>query len=881
MQAKAEPFVLLVDDESDVTEFMAKQFLEQNIKTKTARNFEEAWEIICKFQGSLAFVISDLRLKGKSGLDLRAQMLPKFRDIPFIIFSGFIDKKILEKGLEFKVDQFIDKPFMKDRRDQLIKEKIIPSLENAKERMVLRSIFLDEVGDSIGDLEQLILTLEGQPDNQGIIDGIFRIVHTIKGGSGVLEKADFTRFLHSYEDLFSKVKSGKISINDEFISTSLAAFDSLQNLISDAREWKDANIDLDAWKIRFADTIRSCPIKEDGQKNSQDGIKDDDGISGKESQIKISSSTLDDFMELSGEITVIRNTVNRLVASLEKEIPGNKDIRLLREFLEEMHKITSRIQAKVTDLRKVPMETVYFSLPRILRDLRTSLKKKIKMDLTGNDVKVDTKLAQTLNNSLTHIIRNCADHGLESGDVRLENGKSEEGRISISCVQKEDIINVEIEDDGKGIDKDAVIGKAIENQLYSEDQLQSMSEERVFGLIMEPGFSTASKVTDISGRGVGMDMVKNCVEKVGGKIGIRSRKGIGTKFSLALPIPRSVVIINSLSVHVGDQIFNIPQESIRRILYLEKKSIDKYIRKLEGADFLMIDDQLIALVSLADILKIPSNRKSDDVLNIAIVKGQDQRIIGIIFDDIGDAEEVVLKPMTSFLNVHGMFAGATFMGDGSISLIINVDGIITRIGVLEHYNGKNQLLNVQQTLDANEYILVSLTSSEKFAIKVQDINRLEEISLEDVKTGKIRPSIIYVDQIVPIYFVGDDRDLNNYLSAENHKIPLIIVAVGQKFRAVVIKEVIDIIRLTSEVDKNVSSDPWIEGQLISDTGIVSIIDIYEVIGIDRPIENQNNTEESVLDPSEIEEKNKEQELDKKNNSELDQDVSQVAGFGLF
>ena len=311
----------------------------------------------------------------------------------------------------------------------------------------------------------------------------------------------------------------------------------------DVNQWGDAFVVQESGKINTAtDQPAAAAV----------GKKSDDDV------IKVPTKILNEFMELSGEITVIRNTVNKLVSNLQKELTGNPDLYLLAEFLEEMHKINSSMQSKITELRKVSLKNIYRTFPRTVRDLNLSLGKQIDLKIFGDELRVDTKLAQVLKNSLIHVIRNSADHGIESAEKRRANNKEGKGTINLRSFEAGDDVIVEVEDDGGGIDSSRIASRAVEKNLYTVDEVNRLTEKQVFKIIMEPGFSTAAQVTDISGRGVGMDMVKSSVESIGGKIDIDSQLGQGTKFSLKLPIPKSVMIIQSLLVRIGQREFNVP-----------------------------------------------------------------------------------------------------------------------------------------------------------------------------------------------------------------------------------------------------------------------------------------------------------------------------------
>ena len=397
-----------------------------------------------------------------------------------------------------------------------------------------------------------------------------------------------------------------------------------------------------------------------------------------------------------------------------------------------MHKINGKMQSRITDLRKVPMQNVYRPLPRLIRDINQNLGKDIKLNLTGSDLKVDTSLAQVMNNSLVHIIRNCADHGIESNEERAASGKSPNGTIKIEAKESGEFVFLDISDDGKGINPDVIGSKAMEKGLVTDDDLQRMGRKKILSLILAPGFSTAEAVTEYSGRGVGMDMVQSSVNAIGGRIDIDSESGKGSQFSFRLPIPRSVLIINSLLVSVRSRIFNIPQDNIARLIRLDEEKKKTMLRKAQNTDVLDLEGSLLPLVRLEEVLFTGEGEEPAEVspeehgeLCIVVVKSETINY-GLIVDSIEDAEEIVVKPLARHLNKHKIFSGATFAGDGKVGLILDVDGIAekTRIADESAAAGDDSAQAEDQTRQTRDYLMFTLDSRGQYATPLQQVFRL-------------------------------------------------------------------------------------------------------------------------------------------------------------
>ncbi len=610
--------ILFVDDEADIVEPLIEEAQDLGYETLFFDRGEDALAAIKDIADTLALVVCDYRMPDIDGLTFRERMFPEFQHIPFIVYSGFVTQEILRNAINLKVSKFVDKPFDIDKLKDLILAEAKDRVELIEEKAVLKSIFIDEAQELLEDLEETILLLEHDPHPERI-NTIFRLVHTIKGGSGVLDWPDFTKILHGYEDLLSKIKNQDIAITPSVISMLLKGYDFLDKTLNAFIDGKPVVIDVSYWIHNFNETN----IEEESFQDKEKSKKNPSSVKKENELIKVPIKILDEFMELSGEITVIRNTVNKLVGNLQKELSGNQDLSLLAEFLDEMHKINSSMQHKITELRKVSLKNVFRNIPRTIRDLNHSLGKKIDLSIHGENLRVDNNLATVLKNSMIHIVRNSADHGIELPNMRKKSGKPEKGLISIDAHEQGDEVIIDLSDDGAGINSDMILQRAVEKGLYTQDESRNLSTYQINQIIMEPGFSTAMSITDISGRGVGMDMVKSSVESIGGRIDINSQLGQGTKFTFKLPIPKSVTIIHSLLVTIGHNEFSIPQDNIIRLIKIDSDRINKSIHNLEGTQLLEVNGSLVPLIDLKPELcpefKVTMNHES---LEIVILKSE-------------------------------------------------------------------------------------------------------------------------------------------------------------------------------------------------------------------------------------------------------------------
>ncbi|MCX6125238.1 MAG: chemotaxis protein CheW [Proteobacteria bacterium] len=475
------------------------------------------------------------------------------------------------------------------------------------------------------------------------------------------------------------------------------------------------------------------------------------------------------------------------------------------------------------------------------------------MQIVGDSLRVDTTLAQALANSIVHLVRNAADHGLETTEERLRLGKHKNGHVTITCTEDSENIRVKMIDDGRGLNLDRIKKKAAEQGLYSQDEITNMSRQRIMSFIFESGFSTAAKVTDVSGRGVGMDMVRSSIEAVGGKIDIDSEEGKGATFSLVLPIPRSVLIIDSLLVEISGHTLAIPQDSILRLLMLEKSEIAEQVSSVEGsrgpAYVLRTQEDIIPVIDLVDVLQLTTTSEAKsgltEQLNLIIVKSGELKA-ALRVDQILDAEEIVVKPLHNTIEKLGVYGGATFMGVGRIGLILNVEKIISNL------NASSALTEASRNLDAtplesdinlvkpaSEYLIFTLDARGNYAMKLADVFRLEEIPIGNFSIVGDQETLIYRNQVIPIIDVVDKLRLERPTKVENTPEKtercLIIVRFDEQIFGLVIESIKDVKSSNREVSTDVVCRSGIEGILILDNmtlTLISPVDVLKLAGYD-------------------------------------------------
>ncbi len=396
-----------------------------------------------------------------------------------------------------------------------------------------------------------------------------------------------------------------------------------------------------------------------------------------EQTIRVDVQRLDDLMNLVGELVLGKNRLVSVAQKAEEKFSGDEVVEELSEVANQITLVTTDLQMGVMKTRMVQIGKVFNKFPRVVRDIAKELNKEVELIIEGAETELDKSVVEEINDPLVHIIRNAIDHGIEPPDERVKLGKPSKGRIVLSAYHEGNYIVIEASDDGRGMDPEKLKQKALEKGLITETEARQMSKEEAYALIFKPGFSTAEKVTNLSGRGVGMDVVKTNVEKLNGIIEINSELGKGTK--VILKIPLTLAIIQALLVKVTKEYFAIPLVSVVETVRITKDDIDK----VENKDVLRLRDNIIPLVYLGDTLGIGRNKKTLNGKEIyVVVVAIAEKRIGLVVDELIGREEIVIKSLGNYLvNIKGI-SGATIMGDGSVTLILDVANVISEASAI-------------------------------------------------------------------------------------------------------------------------------------------------------------------------------------------------------
>lgn len=570
--------------------------------------------------------------------------------------------------------------------------------------------FLTESAEILESLDNKFIDLEKTPDDLNLLNEIFRAVHTIKGAAGFLGFKQLVEVAHAAENVLNKLRQGEMKATTEVMDVILEGVDFIKLLhrhIKDNDQKEEDTSEVIGKLVGILQKVEAAPqpvavlipeampklvepqsepqpqsqpetiivqaeqVKPVEQQTQPDARTQTPEVRVQaEQSIRVDTKRLDDVLNLVGELVLGRNRLMKLTSKLE----GGANLELESAFNEvsaHIDLITSDLQLAVMKTRMQPVGKVFGKFPRMVRDLAKVRGKDVELVLSGEETEVDKSVVEEIGDPLVHLVRNSIDHGMEPNkEDRIAKGKPEKGTVKLSAYQEGDHIVIEVSDDGRGINVDAVKAKAIEKGILTEADAAKMEEKEALSLIFLPGFSTAKEVTDISGRGVGMDVVKTNISRLNGTIEIDSRMGIGTRFMIKLPL--TMAIIQTLMVEVGREMFAVPLSNVLEAIKLESSAL----HRIEGREVITYRDAVLPVIRLSDQFNISVAENNHWYLVVIIVNN---KRYGILVDRLIGQEEVVIKPIDSDVTAAEEVAGATITGDGKVVLILDVGKMILNI----------------------------------------------------------------------------------------------------------------------------------------------------------------------------------------------------------
>ncbi len=531
--------------------------------------------------------------------------------------------------------------------------------------------------------------------------------------------------------------------------------------------------------------------------------------------IRVDVGLLDKMMNLVGELVLARNQILQFTS-------GEQDSGLL-STAQRLNLITTELQESVMKTRMQPIGNIWNKLPRLVRDLALSCGKKVRVEMDGADTELDKTIIEAIKDPLTHIVRNAVDHGIEMPAERAERGKEAEGRLLLRAYHEGGQVNIEISDDGNGIDLERVREKVRQNSLVSADQAARMNERELLNMIFLPGFSTARQVTNISGRGVGMDVVKTNIEKIGGAVDLQSSVGKGT--TLKIKIPLTLAIIPALIATSGGERFAIPQVSLLELVRLE----DGGIESIHGAPVYRLRGNLLPLVSLNRVLGLEQKGSHSEVANIVVLQA-DERQFGLLVDEINDTEEIVVKPLSNLLKGMSCFAGATIMGDGTVALILDVMGLAQQAKVVSelHDRAAKEVHAKFDEMKANAaaWLLVRIGEAGRLAIPLSCVDRLEEFAASAVEHSGGSEVVQYRGEIMPLVRLAE---LLNLAPGESREVlPVIVSSKNGRSVGLAVDRIEDVTEKRVALNRG-GHRMYLQGSAVLQQRVTDLLDVDAVI----------------------------------------------------
>jgi two-component system, chemotaxis family, sensor kinase CheA len=642
--------------------------------------------------------------------------------------------------------------------------------------------FLIESQEGLDRMERCLTELETRPGDTALLAEIFRSVHTIKGTTGFLGFRRLEKLAHAGENLLGLLRDAKLAADRPVITGLLQLLDGLRFILktieSDGSEgdgadcvlidqlerlqtpehdkpelvWPDAPQPL----ANLDELVRPVPppVASVGPQDIHAaGPPEPAAISAPippsaaESTLRVDISLLNRMMNLVGELVLTRNQVLQATSA---------DPRMTM-LSRRLDMVTADLRESVMKARMQPVSNVFSKVPRMVRDLSHALGRKVRLEMEGQDTELDKSLLEAIKDPLTHAVRNALDHGIEPPEVRAAAGKNPEGTLRLRAYQEGSHVLIEISDDGAGIAVERIRKKAIERGLITAERAEQQSERELLQLIFVPGFSTAAAVTNVSGRGVGMDVVRTNVEKIGGKVELDSRPGKGT--TLRLRIPLTLAIIPALIVRCLNQSFAVPQGALSELVHVSEEQAATAIEWIENAPLYRLRGRLLPLVFLERMLMgAAATENTIHRHNFIAVLDADGRHFGLVVEGLADPEEIVVKPLSPVLKGIGLYSGATVLGNAELALILDPSAIALRAGIA--IRGEDEALQAKQQEAGGddgvraEFLLVEIAGHQA-AVRLADVVRIEQIPVARVESIGYRQVINFEGQLVPVEDAGD------------------------------------------------------------------------------------------------------------------------------
>ena len=732
--------------------------------------------------------------------------------------------------------------------------------------------FLVESGELLDQMEREMVAFEAGRAGPDAIRTIFRAIHTIKGTCGFLGFQRLASVTHTGENLLSELRDGELTPTPDITSALLALVDATRRTLATIEQtgnegtpdFTDLIKRLGAQlkgaqqaqaveeakapeakppaPVAAAPAPAPAPAAPAAQAPAPAAAKPEhaEGEHGESAAanatIRVGVTLLDKLMTLVGELVLVRNQVLRYANTVESTSFSATSGRL--------NVLTSELQEGVMKARMQPIGNVFSKLPRVVRDLAHETSKQARVEVIGAETELDKTILESIKDPLTHLVRNAVDHGLELPADRVAAGKNPEGKLVLRAFHEGGQVNIEITDDGRGVNIERVRKKAVERGLLTAEAAARASDREVIGYVFLPGFSTAEKITSVSGRGVGLDVVKTNVEKIGGTVEVTSSAGQGSVFKIKIPL--TLAIIPALVVKSNTERYAIPQGSVLEVVRLSGEKAKKGIEFVHASPVYRLRGNLLPLVDLRNILAAGKGsgmlaHGENDSVNIVVLH-TDRRHFGLVVDGIEDTQEIVVKPLDQGLKGIPVFAGSTIMGDGRVALILDVSGTAQRARIFaeESSSTAKKETSATNTKELHRLLLLEARDQGRMAIRLSQVARLEELPRDQVEQAGEQEVIQYRGQIMPLVRVSDilperrspervARDMSRGAPVpEDGPLQVVVHQVGDRNVGIVVDRIVDVIEDTLDV-RRPSTRPGVLFSVVIGGRVAELLDVESIV----------------------------------------------------
>jgi len=760
--------------------------------------------------------------------------------------------------------------------------------------------FLGESRENLDQIDLDLVALEKSPEDAGIVARIFRAIHTIKGTCGFLGFTRLEEVSHAGENVLSALRDEEIAPTPTMTTVLLAMVDVIRGMLAQIESNGQEGSGDHSQLIEHLNTLQrgGTPVLDgsDASEAHAAAVTEDASVeppptataaiaaepmaataaepvaapppapapaaaapahdaspasesTPAETSIRVDVALLDKLMNLVGELVLARNQIVQLTG-------GRGDATLI-SATQQLNLITSELQEGVMKTRMQPIGNIWNKFPRVIRDLARSCEKRVELVMEGESTELDKTLIEAIKDPLTHLVRNAVDHGIEVPDRRTAAGKSPVGRLLLRAYHEGGQVNIEVIDDGAGLDAERIAAKAIERGIITQDQASRMADRELFRLIFLPGFSTAPKVTNVSGRGVGMDVVRTNIERIGGTIDLQGKRGAGS--TIKIKIPLTLAIIPALVVGSGENRYAIPQASLVELVRLEGDEARASVEMLYGTPVYRLRGKLLPLIYLGEALADATPPPSDEV-NIIVLQADDRQF-GLVVPTVHDTEEIVVKPLGKHLKAVPVFAGATIMGDGRIALILDVLGVAKRAGVIAEGHERARLdhaVAVTATAEDDQQTMLLFRSPDdgRMAIPLSRVARLEEFAPHMIERVGHELLVQYRGEIMPIVEIAslvlERRAAPRHGPArgEDELIQVVVFSHAGAHVGLIVEQILDIVddRLANA---RPPGRPGVLGSVVIAGRVTELLDIEAVLRRAQPGAAWAEAQASVLASEEI------------------------------